>query len=71
MTATDTIRHLSPQQLALLGVQDIAFVKLVTVNDEMAYSVHAADGTQIALLADRAVAFAAIRQQGLEPVSVH
>jgi hypothetical protein len=71
MTATDTIRHLSPQQLALLGVQDIAFVKPVTVNDEMAYSIHAADGTQIALLADRTVAFAAIRQQGLEPVSVH
>jgi hypothetical protein len=71
MTSIDTIRHLSPHQLALLGVEDIAFVKPVAVNDEIAYSIHAADGRQIALLADRAVAFAAIRQQGLEPVSVH
>ena len=35
------------------------------------YTVHAADGTQIALLPDREVAFATVRQNDLEPVSVH
>ena len=31
----------------------------------------AADGTQIAIMADRDVAFAAVRQNDLGPVSVH
>ena len=49
----------------------MAFIKRVAVNDEVAYAIHAADGTQMALMADREVAFAAVRQHGLEPVSVH
>jgi hypothetical protein len=71
MNTSFDIRHLTPHDLAALGVQDLAFVKRITVNDEIAYAVHAADGTQMALMTDRDVAFAAIRQHGLEPVSVH
>jgi len=71
MNTSLNIRQLSARDLAALGVQDVAFVKQITVNDEIAYAVHAADGTQMALMTDREVAFAAIRQHGLEPVSVH
>jgi hypothetical protein len=71
MITNVNVRHLSARDLAALGVQDVAFVKPITVNDEIAYSIHAADGTQMALIADRDVAFAAVRQNGLEPVSVH
>jgi len=71
MNTSLDIRHLTPRDLASLGVQDLAFVKQITVNDEIAYAVHAADGTQMALMTDRDIAFAAIRQHGLVPVSVH
>jgi len=71
MNTSLNFRHLSQGDLAALGVQDLAFVKRITVNDEIAYAVHAADGTQMALMTDRDIAFAAIRQHGLEPVSVH
>ena len=71
MNISMNIRHLSANDLAALGVQDVAFVKQITVNDEIAYAVHAADGTQMALVNNRDVAFAAVRQHGLEPVSVH
>jgi len=71
MNISMNIRHLSANDLAALGVQDVAFVKQITVNDEIAFAVHAADGTQMALMTDRDVAFAAIRQHGMEPVSVH
>jgi hypothetical protein len=64
-------RHMSPKALAGLGVQDVAFIKRVTVNDEIIYAIHAADGTQMGLMANRDIAFAAVRQHGLEPVSVH
>jgi hypothetical protein len=65
------IRHMSSRELALFGMQDLAYVKPITVNDVAGYAVHAADGTQIAVLPDRAVAFATVRQHDLEPLSVH
>jgi hypothetical protein len=71
MIASVNLRQLTLQDLAVLGVQHMAFVKRVAVNDDIAYAIHAADGTQMAVIADRETAFAAIRQHGLEPVSVH
>ena len=39
--------------------------------DTMLYSVHLGDGQRIALVGDRALAFAAARQHEMNPVSVH
>ena len=61
----------TPQEFALLGLQDIAYVKRVILNDAPAFAVCAADGTQIAVLSDYQVALAAVRQHELEPLSVH
>ena len=52
-------------------MHDVAYVKPVLVNDVIGYAVHAADGTQIAVLPDRNLAFATVRQHDLEPLSVH
>ena len=49
----------------------LAYVKRITADGRIAYSVHAADGTEIAVMADRATACAAVRQHDLEPLSVH
>jgi len=65
------LRQISPRDFAALGLQDLAFIKRVSVNDDIAYAIHAANGTQMALIPDRDVAFATVRQHGLEPVSVH
>lgn len=71
MNQMEKLRHISPQEFALLGMQDMAYVKRVTVNDEAAFAIHAADGTQVAVLPDRDVAVATVRQHDLEPLSVH
>ncbi len=71
MTSTETIALMTQQDLKVLGLEDLAYVKPVTVGGETVFAVHAADGTEIAVAADRAVALAAIRQHDLEPVSVH
>ena len=71
MREIERIRQMSAKELALLGMQDLAYIKRVIVNDVTAYAVHAADGTQIAVLPDRNVAFATVRQHDLEPLSVH
>ena len=69
--ASFDIRHLSAEQLAQLGVSQIAYVKPVTVNGQSGFAIHAADGTQMALIGDREVAMAAILQHEMHPLSVH
>jgi hypothetical protein len=71
MMTTDWMRHMSAHELALLGMQDLAYIKRVVIDGANGYAVHAADGTQIAVMADRDVAFAMVRQHDLEPVSMH
>jgi hypothetical protein len=71
MTQIEKLRHISPQEFATLGMQALAYVKRVTVNDTVAFAIHAADGTQLALLPDRDTAVATVRQNDIEPVSVH
>ena len=71
MKEFERIRHMSSRELALFGMQDLAYVKPVIVNGATAFAVHAADGTQITVLPDREIALATLRQHDLEPLSVH
>ena len=71
MDRIERIKRISAHELAMLGVQDLAYIKPVVIDGAIGYAVHAADGTQIAVLADRDVAFATVRQHDMEPVSVH
>jgi hypothetical protein len=67
----ERIRHMSSRELALFGMQDLAYVKAVLIDGVTAFAVHAADGTQITVLPDREIALATLRQHDLEPLSVH
>ena len=71
MKEFERIRHMSSRELALFGMQDLAYVKPVLVNGVTVFAVHAADGTQIAVMPDREIARATVRQHDLEPLSVH
>ncbi|MBL8699652.1 MAG: DUF1150 family protein [Alphaproteobacteria bacterium] len=63
--------QLSAQDFAALGAQQIAYVKPIALEGELRFEIHAADGTPVALVDSADVAFAAVRQNGLEPLSVH
>jgi hypothetical protein len=65
------IRHISTQQLAQLGMAQIAYVKPVVVNGSAAFAIHAADGTPMAVAGDLEVAMAAIVQHEMVPAQVH
>jgi hypothetical protein len=65
------IRHLSTEQLAQLGLQQIAYVKPVVANGAQCFAIHAADGTPMAIAGDRDVAIAAIVQHEMVPAQVH
>jgi hypothetical protein len=71
MQTTEQMRHMTANDLAMFGMQDVAYVKPVLVEGAASYAIHAADGTQMALIPNRDLAFAVVRQNELEPVSVH
>lgn len=71
MNQVEKLRHISAQEFVHLGMQDVAYIKEIETNGERAFAVHAADGTQMAVIRDRDVAIAAVRQHDLEPLSVH
>ena len=71
MAAIFDIRHISTEQLAQLGMQQIAYVKPVVVNGAACFAIHAADGTPMAIAGGLDVAVAAIVQHEMVPAQVH
>ena len=65
------IRNLTQEQLMSLGMADLAYVKRVVVDGETAFAIHAADGSPMALAADRDLAMAAIVQHEMRAALVH
>jgi hypothetical protein len=57
--------------LASLGVNQIAYVKPIEVDGTAAWSIHGADGAALTVVRDRESAFAVVRQNDMEPLSVH
>ncbi len=64
-------RLMTAADLASWGVQDVAYIKAALNDGGPVWSIHSADGTQLGIAPDRDVAFAAVRQHDLEPLSVH
>jgi hypothetical protein len=65
------IEKFTPDQFAALGVNRLAYVRPATIDGRTVYAIHGADGSEIGLMAEREVAFAAVKQHDMEPVSVH
>lgn len=72
MEPTSQHRHpLSKRDFALLALDDVAYVKPEPHEGRAGYAIHAADGTPIGWSEEREIAFAAVVQHEMEPVSVH
>jgi len=71
MTEVERIRALTPKDLLMLGIKDMAYVKSIEVDGETAVALFAANGLQIAVMEDRETAVAAAWQNGLAPMTLH
>jgi hypothetical protein len=69
--SAQVLRNLSARDFALLGNQEIAYLRPVILNGARAFSIHAADGTPIGAAPSAQLAAAAIRQHEMEPALVH
>ena len=75
MTELNSNLHMPVQDFLALGIRDMAYIKPSAVNDgestQLVFEIHTADGTSVGVAASRELAFAAVRQNGLEPLSIH
>lgn len=75
MNITTDRLQMPVQDFLALGLRDLAYVKPVAVSDgeatRLIFSIHSADGSAVGAAESRELAFAAVRQNGLEPVSLH
>jgi hypothetical protein len=71
MTTEQGFKSLTQAEWQASMLNQVAYIKPVLENGQPAFSVHAADGTPLAIISDRETAFAAVRSHDLEPVSVH
>ncbi len=68
---TAPTQPLSSQDFATFSIDLMAYVKPVSLDGAPGYAIHAADGTQLTVVAGRANAFATVRRHEMEPLSVH
>ncbi|HYH17246.1 MAG TPA: DUF1150 family protein [Azospirillum sp.] len=62
---------MSGNDFVTLGLMDRCYVKRVTRRGRTSYACYAADGTYLWRYPSREIAFAALRQHDMEPLSAH
>lgn len=62
---------MTPNDLMVLGIQDVAYIKPVIIDGEDAFAIYSADGQELGYADGRDLAFATVRHNDMEPVSVH
>lgn len=65
------LKSLSTQDFLSFGMQDLAYVRPIQIENRVAYAIHAADGTPLSVMDDMNTAQVAIRHNDLEPATVH
>jgi hypothetical protein len=64
-------RRMTTVQLRQLGVPTLVYLRSGLLNGELAYAIHAADGTTIAVVEDIDVAVELVSERGMAFVAVH
>lgn len=61
----------SAREFAYWGMKDFAYIRPILVDGKPAMAVHAANGTQLAVMDTQAAARVTVLQNDMEPLSVH
>lgn len=65
------LTNCSANEFAYWGMKEFAYIRPIQVEGQPAMAVHAANGTQLAVLDTFAAAQVAVLQNDMEPLSVH
>jgi hypothetical protein len=65
------LKSLTRQDFLNFGMQQVAYIRPVRVQNRQAYAIHAADGTPLSVMDTIDTAVIAVRHNDLEPATVH
>jgi len=73
MNTQDTVklREISTEDLEVLGLGEMAYLRPGLIDGHQVWAVFAANGRQVAVLPSHAAAWAAVHQSDLELVTLH
>jgi hypothetical protein len=66
-----SLKNISLRDFLNFGVQQIAYIRPVRVENKVAYAIHAADGTPLSVMESMDTAIIVVRHNELEPATVH
>ena len=67
----EALRHITSHDLAMLGLNDVAYIKPRTDLGQNIFAIYTADGNEVAVVESHDLAVATIIQNDLELVRVH
>jgi hypothetical protein len=70
-TVTEFFHHLTAERFLRLGVPLVVYFRACMVEGDLAYALHNADGTLIAVVKDIDTAVARASERGMAVVAVH
>lgn len=70
-SALDMLRNISAQDFLNFGLHEVAYVRPVQQQGQLLWSLHAADGTPLAVQSTAHLAAVLARQNGMEPVTLN
>lgn len=70
-TAQAILKDLTKQDFLNFGIQQVAYIRPIQVQNRKAYAIHAADGTPLSVMDTFDTAMIAVRHNDLEPATVH
>lgn len=71
MNGIERIRQMSQADLAMLGIEQVAYTRPVVVDGQPGFAVHSADGTPLGVAPSHELARIFVRDEDLELVSLH
>lgn len=71
MTATERVKALSRREFAALGIAEVAYLRSTAIDGQPGFAIHAANGQMIGFAPNRDQAIALIRDNDLEPATLH
>jgi hypothetical protein len=71
MTAIERVKPLSNREFAALGLTEVAYLRQTTMDGQPGFAIHAANGRMIGFAPNRNTAIEFIRDNNLEPATLH
>ena len=68
---TERQQPMTGPEFSQLGVGQLAYIRPVEMNGMPAFAIHSAAGQQLAVVPSRAAAIGLVRQNDMEPASLH